>query len=118
MLKHIASIFGPWVDLFEDNLPPLSCVLAIGDSTAADGWLRKSNFKESEKESQEMTSAKLTMPRDHARHLMKNSCSDYSQWFSQKDNDLADYLSRDHHLSPGTLTNLFKLQIPKQTPKN
>ena len=65
-----------------------------------------------------MTSAKLKMSRDHARHLMRNSCSNYSQWFPGKDNDLADSLSRDHRLSPDTLIHLFKSQIPKQMPKN
>ena len=118
MLEHLASIVGPWIDLIENNLPPLSCILAMGDSTTAAGWLRKSNFKESESESQQMTEEKIKLSRDHARRLMMNSCCEYSQWFPGVDNDLADSLSRDHHLNPETLTKLFKSQIPKQTPRN
>jgi hypothetical protein len=108
MLEHLASIVGPWIDLIENNLPPLSCILAMGDSTTAAGWLRKSNFKESEKESPQMTAEKIKLSREHARRLMKNSCCEYSQWFPGVDNELADSLSRDHHLTPDTLTNLYK----------
>ena len=40
MLEHLCSIISPWKDLLEDNLPHFSCVLAMGDSTTAAGWLK------------------------------------------------------------------------------
>ena len=118
MLEHLCSIVGPWIDLLENNLPHFSCVLAMGDSTTAAGWLKKSNFKYSNDESTAMTEAKLKLARDHALRLMDNKCCDYSQWFQGEKNDLADSLSRDHHLPKNVLTHLFKTSIPSQTPKN
>ena len=118
MLEHLCSIIGPWIDLIENNLPQFSCILAMGDSTTAAGWLKKSNFKYSDNESQAMTEAKLKLARDHALRLMSNKCSDYSQWFKGDHNDLADSLSRDHHIPTNILTQLFHISIPSQTPKN
>ena len=118
MLEHLCSIIGPWIDLLENALPEFSCILAMGDSTTAAGWLKKSNFKYSQDESFEMTEAKLKLSRDHALRLMSHKCSDYSQWFKGDDNDVADSLSRDHHIPPNVLTQLFHTSIPNQTPKN
>lgn len=81
MLEHLASIIGPWIDLLEEKLPKLSCILAMTDSTTTAGWLRKSNFQESPNESKEMTKAKLDISRGHATRLLNNQCMDYSQWF-------------------------------------
>ena len=78
MLEHLAAVISPWVDLIEGNLPPLSCILSMTNSTTAARWLRKSNFQESEKESPEMTKAKLEISRGHATRLMNNRCIDYS----------------------------------------
>lgn len=118
MLEHLCSIIGPWVDQIEGNLPEFSCILAMGDSTTAAGWLKKSNFKYSEEESKAMTNAKLKLARDHALRLMTHKCSDYSQWFKGEHNDLADSLSRDHHIPINVLSHLFSVSIPQQTPKN
>ncbi len=65
-----------------------------------------------------MTNAKLKLSRDHALRFMNHQCSDYSQWFKGEHNDLADSLSRDHHIPPNVLTHLFKSSIPLQTPPN
>ena len=118
MLEHIAAIIGPWIDIIEGNLPPLSCILSMTDSTTAEGWLRKSNFKCSDDESEEMTKAKIDISRDHALRLLKHNCKDYSQWFPGEENDVSDSLSRDFHLSPPELTHLYHTLIPKQTPQN
>ena len=116
MLEHLAAVISPWIDLLEGRLPPLPCILSLTDSTTAAGWLRKSNFQESEKESPEMTKAKLEISRGHASRLMNNKCIDYSQWFPGKDNNVADALSRDNHLSDDELTSLLFSQIPEQVP--
>ena len=118
MLEHIGSTIGPWVDLLENNLPPLSCILAMTDSTTSAGWLRKSNFQENQLESKEMTAAKLKISRSHAQRILENECTEYSQWFPGEDNELADSLSRDFHLTDSQLICLFNQKIPKQTPSN
>jgi hypothetical protein len=118
MLEHLGTIIGPWVDIIENNLPPFSCILAMSDSTTAAGWLRKSNFKDNESESTEMTEAKIKLSRDHAMRLLTNNCKDYSQYFPGDENDLADSLSRDFHLSDTQLTKLFHNFLPHQTPVN
>jgi hypothetical protein len=59
------SMIGPWIDLIENNLTPFSCILSLTNSTtSAGGWLKKSNFKENNKKSKEMTASKLKMSRD------------------------------------------------------
>ena len=45
-LEFLGCQIGPLIDIEESNLPPLSCVLSITDSTTAAGWLKKSNFRE------------------------------------------------------------------------
>lgn len=118
MLEHLASIIGPWIDILEGTLDEFSCILSMTDSTTSAGWLKKSNFKESESESKEMTKAKLKLSRDHATRLMENNIKDYSQWFPGVLNEVADSLSRDHHVSDQKLTNFFLSNLSKQTPTN
>ena len=116
MLEHLAAVIGPWVDMIEGNMPKLSCILSLTDSTTTAGWLKKSNFQYSENKSHEMTSAKLKISRGYALRLLEHSCVDYSQWFPGDDNDVADSLSRDCHLSDDILTSLFHSSLPDQTP--
>jgi hypothetical protein len=118
MLKHLGTIIGPWVDIIENNLPKFSCILAMSDSATTAGWLCKSNFKENDNESLAMTEAKIKLSRDHALRLLLNKCKDYCQYFPGNDNDLADSLSRDHHITDDQLTLFFHKLIPSQTPKN
>jgi hypothetical protein len=116
MLEHVASIIGPWIDIIEKTLPEFSCILSMTDSTTSAGWLKKSNFKENENKSITMTKAKLLMSREHATCLMNNNIKDYSQWFPGTENEVADSLSRDGHLSDIKLTNLYFSLIPEQMP--
>lgn len=118
MLEFVASIISPWIDIIEDDLPELSCILSMTDSSTTEGWLRKSNFKENENESIEMTRAKRKLSRDHASRMMNKNCKDFSQWFEGDANELADSLSRDFHLSNEYLTSIYHHSIPKQTPPN
>ena len=118
MLEHLASIIGPWIDILENNMPQYSCLLSMTDSTTTQGWLKKSNFQENDKESKQMTHAKLRISREHALRMLNNNCKDYSQWFPGEDNDLADSLSRDFHLTDDQLYSLYFNSIPSQTPSN
>ena len=65
-----------------------------------------------------MTHAKLRISREHALRMLNNNCKDYSQWFPGEDNDLADSLSRDFHLTDDQLSSLYFNSIPSQTPSN
>lgn len=50
MLKFVATVIGPWIDLIEQILPPLSCIVSITDSTTTNGWQQKPNFDVDNKE--------------------------------------------------------------------
>ena len=65
MLEFLASCIGPWIDILENNLPPLSCTLSETDSTTMVGWLRKTNFKD-DNENKTHEHCKLTLAREHA----------------------------------------------------
>lgn len=117
MLEFIASTFGPWIDLIENNLPPLSCVLSMTDSTTTNGWLRKTNFVDDDTTEYAPHSAcKLDLARAHATRLLQNNIKEYSQWFPGKLNHVADSLSRDFHLTDTEQTNLLISCVPKQLP--
>ena len=49
---------------------------------------------------------------------MEHGSSVYSQWFQGKLNEIADSLSRDHHLSDSELLNLLHSCVPEQIPNN
>ena len=68
----IASKIGPWINLIENNLPPLSCVLSMTDSTTTNGWLRKTNFADDNgtKDASHLA-CKLDLARAHATCLTK-----------------------------------------------
>ena len=115
MLEFLAACIGPWVDILENNLPPLSCTLSMTDSTTTAGWLRKSNFKDDDENDQHQI-CKLQFSREHAYRLLINDIKEYSQWFPGDKNDVADSLSRDHHLTDFESASLFHQFLPSQTP--
>ena len=87
----------------------------MGDSTSAMGWMRKSNFTHDD-ENDTDTIAKLAAARHLARIVQESISCLYTQWFRGEDNDVSEYLSRDHHLSTSVLTNLLSSSIPHQIP--
>ena len=117
MLEFLASCIGPWIDILENNLPPLSCTLSETDSTTTAGWLRKSNFKDDD-ESPAHEHCKLSLARSHALRLLNNEVKEYSQWFPGVDNEVADSLSRDFHLDDTSLTSLILSKLTSQVPSN
>ena len=119
MLEFLASIIGPWIDLVEGNLPPLSCILSMTDSTTSAGWLRKSNFTDdSDGECDAHITCKLELARAHALRLMHNKIKEYSQWFPGDKNPVSDTLSRDFHLKDNELTHLLYSLFPSQLPRS
>ena len=94
-----------------DNIPPEDCILSQNESTSATGWLRKSNFSDSEDSIAQMITAR------HLASLILNSKSClYSQWFKGGENQVADSLSRDFHLSDSVLSEFLVSSIPHQVP--
>ena len=117
MLEFVASTIGPWIDLLEDTLPPLSCILSMTDSSTTNGWLRKSNFPDdSEDELDSHLTCKMELARAHSLRMLDNWVKEYSQWFAGKLNNVSDALSRDFHLSDDQLTHLLASSVPSQLP--
>lgn len=114
-LEFIASVIGPWIDIIEGDLEEFECFVSMTDSTTSDGWKRKTNFRE-EGESKEQATCKIEVARDHSRRIMNAKAKEYSQWFPGDENDVADSLSRDDHLSPSALTSLLRSCVPEQIP--
>ena len=51
MLEFIAAFIGPWIDILEGNLPPLSCCLSMTDSRTAQRRNGGSRSQTSERDS-------------------------------------------------------------------
>ena len=81
------------------------------------GWLKKSNFTEVDEDDTD-TTTKLLASRWIARLVKSSGSCLYSQWFPGSDNDVADCLSRDLHLSIPLLTNLLTSHANPQLPPN
>jgi len=75
-LEFLACVITIWIDIINDNISLEDCILSQSDSTSATGWLRKSNFSDSEDSIAQMITAR------HLASLILNSKSClYSQWF-------------------------------------
>ena len=116
-LEFLWSIVCIWLDILARQIPPSSCLLAMGDSTTAAGWLRKSDFKEKAEDDTE-TTCKLEAARHLARLIQQVKAMLHSQWFPGEDNVVSDCLSRDLHLSPSRLTQILTSAVPHQLPPN
>ena len=113
MLEHVASTIGPWLDIHLGNLPLFSCILSMSDSTTSAGWLRKSNFMDTDDTSLHMRQ-KAETSRTHAIRMMHNNIKEYSQWFPGDQNIIADSLSRDFTIPDDELTSLFHEKFSTQ----
>jgi hypothetical protein len=113
-LEHLAT----YIQLaFEAStspgLPPQSVILTGTDSTTAAGWLHKSSFDDSTSEAH---SLQLLVARATAQLLLDQSSVLFPKWFAGKDNQVADSLSRDHHLTNAALSSLLCSSFPSQIP--
>lgn len=111
LLEYVAGYITLWMDVHVGSAAPGSCFLSQTDSTSAAGWIKKSNFSDAEPMHRDVA-------RDTARLMMDHDSCLYSQWFEGAKNELADSLSRDHHLSNDKLLTLFHSTIPSQVPSN
>ena len=97
------------------GLPPSSVILAGTDSTTAAGWLHHSSFDDSQPDSQPL---RLWVARATAQLLLDHSSVLFSKWFPGKENQVADSLSRDHHLTNAELLPLLHSSFPEQMPQD
>ena len=92
LLEHLAAIISPWVDILAGRLKSQDCVLSMTDSTTAEGWLKKSNFRELG-ESPIQASARIEACQKQATLFMSLGIKCYSRWFAGERNQVSDALS-------------------------
>ena len=95
----------------EPNIPPECCFVSQTDNTNTEGWLKKSNFHDKNKSNMELA-------RWLGHFLTSNRICNYSQYWPGEQNEIADSLSRDHHLTDHQLTALLRYHFPTQLPNN
>ena len=117
LLEHMASVITVWLEILAGRLRPGDCCLSMVDSSTSEGWTHRSNFSETGEEP-EQARVRREVARDHAWHVLEAGVKDYSQWFPGDENDVADSLSRDFHLSDAELTNLLTHIVPQQLPQD
>ncbi len=115
LLEFIAAVITPWVDIIAGRLKSSDCSLSMTDSSTAEGWMHKTNFRECD-ESQVQVDVRIEVARKFAWDFTENSIKSYSQWFPGKENIVADALSRDDDRSDDDLTSLLYRFAPLQMP--
>jgi hypothetical protein len=112
-LEHLASYIQLAFEVTMTGLPPSSVILTGTDSTTAAGWLHHSSFDNSQPDSPPLH---LWVARATAHLLLDHSAVLFSKWFPGKENEVADSLSCDHHLSNDALCPLLHSSFPGQMP--
>ena len=113
LLKHIAAIITPWIDVFAGWLKESDCTLLMTNSTILEGWLRKSNFIEDGKDPIQVP-IWLKVACLHATHYLSNGIRKYSQWFCGASNNVANALSQDNGRTDNELTQILFSHCPSQ----
>jgi hypothetical protein len=118
LLEFITQVVCIWIDILEGKVKKHDCLLGLGDSTSAMGWLRRSTFREKIEGDQDWL-AKQKVARKLADLVLDSETVLYKQWFRGEDNVVADSLSRDlHYLSPSTHEKFLHLTVSPQLPDN
>ena len=116
-LEFLACVIHPWIDILRGRILKGDCVLIMGDSTIAIGWIHKSRYRE-EGESTERHTIRLKIARKLAELTIEHDITLYSQCFPGKHNIIADSLSRDQHFSDTERISLFSSFFhPQDTPR-
>ena len=120
LLEFLVQLVNIWKDVLADKIHPQDCLLGIGDSTTAAGWLRRSNFRDTsgpDEESSVDWYAKQVVARKLAELVLERDAVLYSQWFPGKDNVVTDSLSQDaYFLSPQAHESLLSQTVAHQLP--
>ena len=112
-LEYMATYIQIAMEAATTGLPPRSVILTGTDSTSAAGWLRHSGFDDDKKSTDLLP---LRISRALATLLIDSKATLYSKWFPGRENDVADILSRDHHLTNEQLVSLLSSHCPEQMP--
>ncbi len=115
LLEHIAVIITLWVDIIAGRLTHGDCALSMTDSPTSEGWLKKTNFIE-DGESPIQAMIRLEVARLHASHYLSHEIQEFSQWFREADNQVADALSWDDDRTDKELTKILRSHCPSQVP--
>jgi hypothetical protein len=117
LLKHLAAIITPWVDIIAGRLSNSECALLMTNNTTLEGWLKKINFiKEREDPIQATICIKVACL--HATLYLSHGIQEYSQWFCGAKNMVTDALSRDNNRSDKELINILRTHCPSQLPQH
>jgi hypothetical protein len=115
-LKHLISYIQPAFEVAMTSLPPGYIILNKNDSTTAACWLHHSSFNGSLP-----NSPSLCLWAARASDwllLLHHSSVLFSKWFPGEENQVANSLSWDHHITKAELCPLlqsccFANQIPR-----
>ena len=117
LLEFIAQLISIWIDIIEGETKAQDCLLGMGDSTAAMGWLRRSNFRAKNEQDIEWL-VKQKIARKVATIVLDSETVLYRQWFRGEDNVVADSLSRDcYFLTPRAHEKFLSQTVPNQLPQ-
>jgi hypothetical protein len=112
-LKHLASFIQLAFEAAMTGVPPSPVILMGTDSTTAAGWLLHSSFHSSQPDSRPL---RLWVACTTTHLLLDHSAVLFSKWFQGKENEVANSLSRDRHLTNDALCPLLHSSFPKQMP--
>jgi hypothetical protein len=113
-LEFLATIITLWINITYQAISLKDCILSRTDNTLAARWLQKSNFDDNIPESE--NTLRLSIARKLGFLIIESSSCLYSQWFKRDQNNVADSLSRDHHLANNELCSSLTHSFPQQTP--
>ena len=118
LLEFLTQVVSIWIDIIEGKTNPEDCILCMGDSTSAMGWLRRSNFRLKEENDFEWK-VKQNIARKLASLVLESKTMLYRQWFAGELNVVADSLSRDaYYLSQQSHTSFLHSVASPQLPQN
>jgi hypothetical protein len=95
LLKFIASLITPWIDMMANHLQPGDCVLSITDRTTSAGWLKRTNFSEEAIDPIKAT-IHLEIARKHTSLFIHHNIKEYLKRFPGKKINVADALSLEN----------------------
>ena len=118
LLEFLTQVVSVWIDIVENKSTDEDCILCMGDSTSAIGWLRRSNFRAKDENDVEWE-VKQSVARKLANLVLDTNTVLYKQWFAGELNVVADSLSRDGYYLDSNAHHSFLASVTSpQLPLN